>query len=103
MSLEQKIARTHPSSNNHLSHLFPASQNVRVRRLNIKLRRFDHICTALVQTIEHSQPLRAELEEIFLEADQNPEGHGTILQEMWEADAADKLNADFMADQYSYD
>ena len=53
----------------------------------------------MVQTIEHSQSLRAKLDEIFLEADQHSEDHGTILQEMWEADAADKLKADFMVDQ----
>ena len=117
VSLEQKIARTHPSSNYPLSQLSPASQKVRVRRLmderkalNIKLRRFDHLCaslddgqsdelSAVVQTIEHSQSFRAELDEIFLEADQHSEGHGAIIQDMWEADAADKLKADFMADQ----
>ena len=65
-----------------------------MKALNIKLRKFDHLSASLderqsdelaavVQTIESDQSLRAELDQLFLEADQYSESHGSILQEMW--------------------
>lgn len=117
LSLQMSAMRTYPSSNHPLSYLSPASQKVRIRclmnerkALNIKLRKYDHLSTSLddeqnnemaavVQAIDTDPTLRTELDQLCMEADEHCEGHGAILQEMWEADSAEMLEADFMEDQ----
>ena len=117
LTSEEKIMRTFPTSNYPLSLLSPASQKVRIRRLmneqkalNIKLREYEHFSAslddeqsdelaAIVQIIDADPSIRAELDQLFLEADEHAEGHGTSLQEMWEADAAAE---NFMNDQQRY-
>ena len=113
-SSDTKMARTLPTSNYPLEMLFPASQKARMRRimkdrknLNAKVDKYSKLCislndkqdselTAVVSTINKNQSMRSELDEIFLEADNHKEGHGSTLQDIWELDSADK---EFTEDQ----
>lgn len=53
----------------------------------------------IVATMEKNPDLRTQLDEVLLEADQHNEGHGALLQEMWETDLADKELVNFKEDQ----
>lgn len=86
--------------------LSPASQKARMHRimkdrknLNAKLDKYSKLCisltdeqdselSAVVSMINKSQSMRSELDEVFLQADK--EGHGAVLQDIWELDSADK-------------
>ena len=101
-------ARTLPTSNYPLEMLSPASQKAWMRRimkdrknLNAKLDKYSKLCisltdeqdselSAVVSEINKNPSMRSELEEVFLEADSHKEGHGAILQDIWELDSADK-------------
>lgn len=107
-SSDTKIARTLPTSNYPLEMLSPASQKARMRRimkdrknLNAKLDKYSKLCisltdeqdselSAVVSKINKNPSMRSELDEVFLEADNHKEGHGAILQDIWELDSADK-------------
>ena len=88
-----------------LSH---ASQKARIHRimkdrknLNAKPDKYSKLCisltdeqdselSAVVSMINKSQSMRSELDEVFLQADKDKEGHGAVLQDIWELDSADK-------------
>lgn len=88
-----------------LSH---ASQKARIHRimkdrknLNAKPDKYSKLCisltdeqdselSAVVSKINKSQSMRSELDEVFLQADKDKEGHGAVLQDIWELDSADK-------------
>ena len=107
LSTPEKIARTLPSSRFPITYLSPASQKVRVRRLQAerknlaqKLKKYDHLAVSLcseqtaelcnvVNIINEDQSIRSELDEILMEADKHKEGHGSILQDIWEADSTE--------------
>lgn len=107
-SSNTKIARTLPTSNYPLEMLSPASQKARMRRimkdrknLNAKLDKYSKLCISLtdeqdselsaaVSMINKNPSMRSELDEVFLEADNHKEGHGAILQDIWELDSTDK-------------
>lgn len=113
----QKAARTLPSSNYPFSLLSPASQKSRVRKLMQerktivqKVNKYsstavtldddqDKEMAAIVHTINTDPDLHSELDELFLEADRHQEGHGTVLQEIWECDCADTDKELFDEDQ----
>ena len=117
VSDETKIARTLPSSNYPFSYLSPASQKVRARKLmqerknlNKQIAKYSNLSVILddeqdkqmaevVETIEGNEDLRSQLDEVLLEADQHKEGHGALLQEIWEADLADSEREKFTEDQ----
>ena len=50
----------------------------------------DKQMSEIVATVEENPDLRTQLNEVLLEADQHNEGHGALLQEMWETDLADR-------------
>ena len=111
---DTRLSRTLPTSNYPLQMLSPASQIARMRRimkdrknLNAKLDKYSKLCisvsdeqdselSAVVSTINNSPCIRSELDEVFLEADKHKEGHGAVLQDIWELDSADK---EFTEDQ----
>jgi hypothetical protein len=105
LSTPEKIARTLPGSHFPLAYLSPASQKVHIRRLQTerkilaqKLKKYDHLSVSLcseqtaelcsvVDIINGDQSIRSELDEILLEADEHKEGHGSTLQDIWDADS----------------
>ena len=111
---DTRIARTLPTSNYPIEMLSPASQKAWMRRIiknrknfNAKLDKYSKLCvsltdeqdnelSAVVSKINKNPPMRSELDEIFLEADKHKEGHGDILQDIWELDSTDK---EFTMDQ----
>ena len=113
----QKAFRTSTGSNYPVFWLSPSSQKVRVRRLmrerKALLERIEkYACTritlddeqdkevrTLTSTIDSNDALRGELDEIFMEADNHQEGHGAMLQDIWEADVANRDMKDFKNDQ----
>ena len=113
----QKALRTSTESNYPVSWLSPSSQKVRVRRLmrerKALLERIEkYDCTritlddeqdkevrTITSTIDNNDVLREQLDDIFMEADKHQEGHGAMLQDIWEADVATRDLNDFKDDQ----
>ena len=101
LSTPEKIARALPGSHCPLAYLSPASQKVRIRRLQTerrtlahKLKKYDHLSvslcseqTELCGVVDVINGDQTELYEILLEADEHKEGHGSILQDIWDADS----------------
>ena len=89
LSTPEKIARTLPGSHSPLAYLSPASQKVRIRRLQTerktlaqKLEKYDHLSVSLcseqtvelcnvVDIISGDQLIQSELDEILLDADKH--------------------------------
>ena len=117
VSTPEKIARTLPSSHFPMTYLSPASQKVRIRwlqteRKNLaqKIKKYDHFSVSLggeqsadlsniVSIINNDQCIRSELDEILLEADTHKEGHGSVLQDIWDADSVETDEESFHVDQ----
>lgn len=117
VSTPEKIARTLPSSHFPMTYLSPASQKVRIRRLQTerknlakKIKKYDHFSVSLgseqtadlsniVSIINNDQCIRSELDEILLEADTHKEGHGSVLQDIWDADSVETDEESFHVDQ----
>jgi len=59
----------------------------------------DKQVSEIVATMEENPDLKTQLDEVLLEVDQHNEGHGALLQEMWETDSADIELVNFKEDQ----
>jgi len=59
----------------------------------------DKQMSEIVATVKENPDLKTQLDEVLLEADQHNEGHGALLQEMWETDSADRELVNFKEDQ----
>ena len=53
----------------------------------------------IVETINSDQSSRSELDEILLEADKHKEGHGGIMQDIWDNDSIKVNDEMFNFDQ----
>ena len=100
-----------------MTYLSPASQKVRILRLQTerknlaqKMKKYDHLSVSLgseqsadlsniVNIINHDQCIRSELDEILFEADKHKEGHGSILQDIWDGDSIETEEESFNVDQ----
>ena len=120
VSSSVRTARTLPSSTYPISHLSPASQKTRTRRLTRErkhlaeqLSKYSSMCISLDQQDEEmAQTIHVDgtpdstkqlhVHGLFVEADAYQEGHGSVIQEIWELDAADRNQGTFMRDQSRY-
>ena len=74
------------------------------------MKKYDHLSVSLgseqtadlsniMNIINHDQCIRSELDEILFEADKHKEGHGSILQDIWDADSIETDEESFLVDQ----